>query len=88
MFQINKYDSLFIDRYEGKVSLALGYKGRDGKMYPRKIRQEFGKGNWNDSWFKIKFENDEQIREFAEWLLLEVGDSEPDKEMTEEGIPF
>jgi len=69
MFQLNKYDTLFIDDYKGKKSLALGYKGRDGKMYPKKIQQEFGKGNWKDSFFKIQ-------REFAEWLLVEVWEEE------------
>jgi len=41
-----------------------------------------------DSWFKIKFESDDQMREFGEWLLLEVAEPEPYKEMSEDDIPF
>ena len=83
MFQLNKYDTLFIDDYKGKKSLVLGYKGRDGKMYPKKIHQEFGKGNWKDSYFKVPFADDTQIREFAEWLLSEVPE-----EFSPENPPF
>lgn len=72
MFQLNKFNKVFIDRYEGKnglfISLCMGYSGKDGKLYPHKIKQEFGKGNWKDSFFKIPFESEGQLKAFAEWL--------------------
>jgi len=76
MFELNKFNKVFIDRYEGKklyVSLCVGYSGKDGKPYPHKIKQKFGKdGEWKDSFFKIQFESDEQLKAFAEWLYETV----------------
>jgi len=88
MFTLNKYDTLFIDDYKGKKSLALGYIGRDGKAYPKKIRQEFGRENWKDSYFKIAFESDDQLREFAKWLMSQVSPDEQQEEYSVGNPPF
>ena len=77
MYELNKFNKIFIDKFKGKnkvfISLCMGYEGSDGKKYPHKIKQKFGRdSDWKDSFFKISFDNEEQLKDFAKWLYIET----------------
>jgi hypothetical protein len=67
-FELNQYDKIFISEFKGVKSLDLGYTGKNGENYPRKIKREFGRDNWKDAYFKIQFKDDAQFAEFVAWL--------------------
>ena len=73
MFKLNQFNTAFVSEYKGKKSLDVGYVGSDGNPYPHKIQKTFGKNpEWKDSHFKIPFESEAQLKEFATWLMNEV----------------
>ena len=75
MFQLSeKYNEYIqINEYKDTRSLVLVQKGKDGKEYVQWATREMGKDKKIvKSPVGLRFESEEQLKEFAEWLLEEV----------------
>ena len=71
MFQLSeKYNEYIqINEYKDTRSLVLIQKGKDGKEYVQWATREMGKEKKIvKSPVGLRFESEEQLKEFAEWL--------------------
>lgn len=75
MFQLSeKYNEFIaVNEYKDTRSLVFVQKGKDGKEYVQWCTREMGKEKKTvKSPVELRFESEDQLKEFAEWLLGEV----------------
>ena len=69
MIEINRYNYVKIEEYNGMYSLILGYKDKDGEFKPKWCKMEFGKGNERNVPVKIPLGNRDQAGEVLSKLI-------------------
>jgi hypothetical protein len=72
MIQVNEYDYIDIEDYNGKKSLVLGYEKKDGSFGVKWCKMEFGKGNEKNVPVKIPLGNAEQAIDILQTLIIEL----------------